>query len=73
METPSIGIANTEPADAPAPTPDEIRRVMASISRLGASKGGFARAAKLSKRRMSQIGKLGVKARRAKAAANIKI
>lgn len=40
-----------------------------ALSRLGASKGGKARAAKLSPRRRSQIARMGAEARKRKTAA----
>ncbi len=48
------------------PTTAEIRRVMKHLSSLGASKGGRARAAKLSKRRRKEIAQRAARARWAK-------
>ena len=42
-------------AQTTEPTTEEIRRVMQHLSSLGASKGGRARAAKLSKERRREI------------------
>lgn len=45
------------------PTPEEIRRVMSALGRLGGPKGGEARAASLSKKRRIQIAKEAASAR----------
>lgn len=45
-------IANRAP-----PTPDEIRRVMSALGKLGGPKGGEARAKKLSKKKRVEIAK----------------
>ncbi len=48
------------------PSPAEITRAGRIFSRLGASKGGHARAAKLSPERRSEIARIAVQAREAK-------
>ena len=48
------------------PTKDEIRRVMRHLSKLGASKGGTARADNLSAKRRSEIARKAAEARWAK-------
>lgn len=45
------------------PTKDEIRRVMRHLSSLGASKGGRARAKKLSRQRRQEIAREAASAR----------
>ena len=57
------GVAPQPPQNRPVPTSDEISRVMSALGRLGGAKGGDARAAKLSKRRRSQIAKDAASAR----------
>lgn len=47
----------------PAPTPDEIRRVMSALGKIGGPKGGKARAKKLSKKRRSEIARKAALAR----------
>lgn len=50
-------------ADTTEPTTDEIRRVMKHLSNLGASKGGKARADKLSSERRKEIARKAAQAR----------
>mgnify|MGYP001587983458 CR=1 FL=1 len=45
------------PQNKASPTPDEIRRVMSALGKIGGPKGGQARAKKLSKKRKSEIAK----------------
>lgn len=45
------------------PTPEEVRRVMRHLSRLGAAKGGRARASKLSAERRREIAREAARAR----------
>lgn len=47
----------------PAPTPDEVSRVMAALGRRGGKKGGPARKAALSKEQRRQIASKAAKAR----------
>ena len=47
----------------PVPSPEEISRVMRYLNSLGASKGGHARAAKLSKARRQEIARKAARAR----------
>ncbi|KKM76995.1 hypothetical protein LCGC14_1374500 [marine sediment metagenome] len=49
--------------DPDTPTPEELKKVATYLSRLGASKGGKARARKLSKRRRVEIAKKAIKTR----------
>lgn len=51
------------PAPEPEPEPDNRNQAAVALSKLGASKGGKARAAKLSKTRRSAIAKKAAKAR----------
>lgn len=50
-------------AETTEPTAEEISRVMRHLNSLGASKGGHARAAKLSSRKRKQIARNAAKAR----------
>ena len=45
------------------PTPDEIRRVMSALGKIGGQKGGEARARSLSKKRRTEIAKKAATAR----------
>lgn len=47
----------------PAPTPDEVSRVMAELGRRGGRRGGKVRAERLSKKRLRQIASQAAKAR----------
>jgi len=51
------------PQNRPAPTPDEIRRVMSALGKIGGPRGGRARAEKLSKKRKSEIARKAALAR----------
>ena len=46
-----------------APTPDEIRRVMSALGKIGGPKGGAARAKKLNKKRRTEIARTAATAR----------
>ncbi|HZT35253.1 MAG TPA: hypothetical protein VFA15_04995, partial [Nitrososphaera sp.] len=48
---------NDSLANRATPTPDEIRRVMSALGKLGGPKGGEARAKKLSKKKRIEIAK----------------
>lgn len=59
----AAGQIDNEPQNRPSPTPDEIRRVMSALGKIGGPKGGQARAKKLSKKRKSEIAKKAALAR----------
>lgn len=46
-----------------SPTPDEIRRVMSALGKIGGPKGGVARAENLTKKRRVEIAKKAAKVR----------
>lgn len=56
-----IATGQTEPL--PAPTQDELRRVMSALGKVGGPRGGKARAKALSPAKRAQIAKKAAKAR----------
>ena len=61
MET--IAAKHEEPEEPPVEITDEMRAAAAAFGRIGGKIGGPARAAKLSKKRRSEIAKTAAKAR----------
>jgi hypothetical protein len=56
-------IATGQIEDSPAPTADELRRVMSALGKRGGPKGGKARAAHLTKAQRVKIARKAAKAR----------
>ena len=61
-----IATGQTPEEAPPKPTPDELRRVMSMLGKMGGKKGGRARADSLSGRRKVEIARRAAKARWAK-------
>lgn len=58
-----IAIGQIKDEITEGPTPDEIRRVMSALGKIGGPRGGKARAAILSDRRKTEIARKAAKAR----------
>ena len=58
-----IATGQTDPLPESKPTPDEVRRVMSMLGKVGGKKGGAARAKSLTGRQLTEIAKKGARAR----------